>query len=86
MICRNCGRCNDDSKSKCDGCGASLVPQNKMILGILLCVFLDLIGLIIGLIMYPIGSYERNTFVIGWARAFLCELAVAIIVTIIVLL
>ena len=40
--------------------------KSKKGVGILLCMFLGLLGLIIGVLLYPSGSYERTTFIKGW--------------------
>lgn len=86
MFCHKCGREVDNDARYCSYCGADLrynsadsQPTNetgvatgvsKVWVGVLLGLFLGLIGLLIGFAMYPSGSFERQTFVRGWGIAF----------------
>ena len=52
-------------------------------MGVLFALFLGVIGLLIGMCMYPQNSYERITFVSGWIKTFVICIAVAAVFTII---
>ncbi len=60
-------------------------PQNsyyesKFGIGILLGLFLGIIGLVIGLCIYPENSYSRKTFIKGWAWAFCVCIGIVILI------
>ena len=95
MFCRRCGKYNPDNRKDCGYCGGPLSqypPQqnnyqdyssygvSKTGIGVLLGLFLGLIGLIIGVCIYPSGSYERQTFIKGWLIIFVIEIVLSIIV------
>ncbi len=44
--------------------------ESKSVIGAALAFFLGLIGLLIGLLLYPVGTYERETFLRGWIKCF----------------
>ena len=73
MFYRNCGKEIDDKAVICIHCGCSTqqipvkVPESKTGMGVLMALFLGVIGLIIGICLYPDGSYERKTFIKAWA-------------------
>ena len=88
MYCKNCGKEVNDNAVVCIHCGVaidnkpatnSLTGESKTGLGALLGIFLGLIGLIIGLCMYPSQSFERKTFMKGWGIAFAISVVVGII-------
>ena len=87
MFCKNCGKEVSDNAVVCIHCGASidktptktLSGESKTGLGALLGVFLGLIGLIIGLCMYPADSIERQTFMTGWGIAFAISVGLTLI-------
>ena len=92
MFCKNCGKEIDDKASICLNCGVA-VPKNfisgsslngnpKTLLGVVLCLTLGLLGLIIGLCMYPSGSVERETFVRGWVSMFVSLFAILVILSV----
>ena len=58
-------------------------PTSKAWLGVLLELFTGLIGLIIGLLLYKDGSYERKTFIKGWLITFFVCLGVGLLIGII---
>lgn len=60
------------------------VTEKKTTMGVILCLFLGLIGLLIGIIIYPSGSLERKTFMKGWLTTFLISLAVEIILGLVI--
>ena len=53
--------------------------ESKTAIGIVMGIFLSLIGLVVGLILYPSGSFERKTFTKGWLIAFFVMLAIEVI-------
>ncbi len=57
--------------------------KNKKVVGVLLSLFLGLIGLIIGLCLYPYNSEERNTFLNGWLLGFVISLLIGVVFVII---
>lgn len=80
MYCKFCGKEINDDAEVCVHCGKrvkEVVVQEKSSskpkygTGILLCLFLGLIGLIIGIAIYPFGSVERKTFIKGWLEAYI---------------
>ncbi|MBQ8427220.1 MAG: zinc ribbon domain-containing protein [Clostridia bacterium] len=85
MYCRNCGKEVDDNAIACPHCGCAVTRQRsgygepKTGIGALLGLFLGIIGLIIGLCLYPADTVERKTFLKGWGIAFAIEIIVVII-------
>lgn len=87
MFCRNCGKEVNDNAVVCIHCGCSLDTkkekqlsgESKTGLGVVLGIFLGLIGLIIGLCMYPAETIERKSFIKGWGIAFGVSLAIVLI-------
>lgn len=88
MYCKNCGKEIDDNAYVCIHCGVRVDNKpvqtategdSKTGLGVVMALFLGLIGLIIGLCMYKSDSYERQTFVKGWGITFAICTVVAII-------
>ena len=57
--------------------------ESKTTMGVLFALFLGVIGLLIGMCMYPQNSYERKTFVSGWIKTIVICIAVAAVFTII---
>ena len=56
------------------------VPNhNKHTMGILMGLFLGLIGLIIGVCIFPEGTTERSTFVGGWTMGFLIDCVIGLL-------
>ncbi len=58
----------------------SSVGNSKTAIGIILELFLGILGLIIGLLLYKDGTTERSTFLKGW----LIGLAVSIVLGLII--
>ena len=54
--------------------------NNKTIIGGLLAFFLGLIGLFIGMMLYPENSTERKTFIKGWTSTFIIITIIAAVV------
>ena len=53
--------------------------ESKTGIGVLLCLFFNLLGLIIGLLLYPSGTYERETMISGWIKFFVFQIVAGII-------
>ena len=53
--------------------------NSKTSVGVILGLLLGLIGLIIGLCIYPTDSYERSSFLKGWAIAFVISIILSVI-------
>lgn len=58
--------------------------QSKTGVGVLLSLFLGILGLIIGLLLYPSGSYERETFISGWLKCFIVCIIIGVILGVVV--
>ena len=95
MFCKNCGQEINDKAAICIHCGCttgnnsveeSLAGESKKGLGILMGIFLGLIGLVIGICLYPANSVERKTFIKGWGIAFAISLAVSFVLIILMVI
>ena len=60
--------------------------ENKKDVGFLLGFFLGMLGLIIGLLLYPYKTKERETFLKGWITAFIVQIVCVFVVLIIYLI
>lgn len=91
MYCPNCGNNISGNGNHCEYCGTSLKnkmsssnsynPENqtsKTIVGFILGLFLGLIGLVIGILMYPSDTLARKTFLKGWLISFALGVIVSI--------
>lgn len=91
MYCKNCGQEVNDKAVVCIHCGCSLQEEKplnhngitesgaKNTLGLLLALFLGLLGLIIGVCLYPSNSYERETFIKGWIKGFIISIIIGVV-------
>ena len=76
MFCKNCGKEINDNAAICIHCGVAVAKEksdegeSKTGIGVLMGLFLGLIGLIIGLCMYKAETVERKTFMKGWGITF----------------
>lgn len=86
MICKNCGKENPNNVIFCSECGKELSRNQENIetattskkgIGILFFLFGGFLGLIAGLLLYPINTIERKTFVAGCVS---CVIALVIII------
>lgn len=57
--------------------------EPKTAFGVILALALGLIGLIIGLVMYPEGSVARSTFLKAWLITYLVATVISVIIGII---
>lgn len=90
MYCRHCGKEVDKEAVVCIHCGKLLrqiqttAPKNKefetskMGMGVLFALLLGLIGLIIGVAIYPSGTEARDTFIKGWGITFGSAIAIVL--------
>ena len=58
-------------------------PESKTLIGALCGVFLGLVGLIIGLLLFKENTMERQTFIKGWIWAFIISAAVSMVLCIV---
>lgn len=94
MFCPKCGKEINDDAAVCVHCGRSLqqrpeenpeFQESKSGLGVVLGLFLGLIGLIIGLCLYPAGTIARKTFLKAWGITFSVCIGVAITIYVILI-
>ena len=86
MFCRNCGKLLPDDAKICPYCRHypreretnRRVGEDKHGVGIFLGFFLGLLGLIIGLLLYPFDTDERKTFLAGWIAGFIISIVIAV--------
>ena len=57
--------------------------ESKVGIGVVCGLFAGLIGLVIGLLLYKEGSYERQSFIKGWLWTFIISAAIGIVVSIV---
>ena len=94
MFCKNCGKETDENTMFCIHCGCELQDtrqikkeqnESKTGIGVIMALFLGLIGLIIGIALYPAGSYERKTFLKAFGITYGVVVGIAILIYIIVM-
>lgn len=88
-ICSNCGADLDEQRQR--ECGGrvnynerrpyeySYDKESKSFVGSMLNLFLGILGLIIGLMIYPYESFARKTFVTGWLKMLVFRILVVVI-------
>lgn len=59
--------------------------ESKTGLGVLLAILLGVIGLIVGICLYPEGSYARKSFIKAWVITFAIEIGITVLLLIILL-
>ena len=93
VYCNHCGGPLQADEKKVEPSIPSNQNQNtpdpghnepKTALGVIFGLFIGVIGLVIGLLMYPDGTVARRTFVKAWVITFVAELAVGFLLTIII--
>ena len=96
MYCVRCGKYNPDHMNKCGYCGGQLSEtkpnvnnesatnhlygESKTVVGVLLCLFLSVIGLVIGLLLYTSDTYERSSMLKGWLKCFIVQIVLGVII------
>lgn len=89
MYCKYCGKEIYDDADICIHCGRStgrqseqnqIIEEPKTGIGVLLCLFLGLIGLVIGLLLYPANTMQRQTFLKGWGWTFLFSVVFVLVI------
>ena len=96
MFCQKCGKEINDDAIVCINCGCSVkkvdpaVEMNqknysepKTGIGVLLGLFLGLIGLVIGICIYPENTVARTSFIKSWAITFGITFGISILLSII---
>lgn len=91
MFCKKCGEEINDEAVICPKCGCETgfkkdePDEPKTGIGILLGLFLGIIGLIIGLCLYKEGTVARKTFLKAWGITFAITVIAIIIIYSIIL-
>ena len=87
MFCKKCGNEVNDEAVICIHCGCELDNgktkdnnQSKTGIGVVMALFLGVIGLIIGICLYPSGTIARKTFVKAWIWTFVIGAAIVLII------
>ena len=94
MFCPKCGKEIEDDAVICVHCGRPLEmnyhvhnqnqvrPEHnepKTGLGVLMGLFLGVIGLLIGVIMFPEGTVARKTFMKAWIITFIIVTVISVV-------
>lgn len=58
--------------------------EPKTVIGVIMSIFLGVIGIVIGLLMFPEGTVSRKTFIKGWLIAFIVQTVLGVLLGIIV--
>lgn len=91
MYCAKCGtKIPNEESIVCINCGCSLEKNNikkieepdesKTGIGVLLGLFLGVVGLLIGICLYKEGTIARKTFVKSWLITYLSLIAAIVLV------
>ena len=86
MYCPKCGNEVNDDAEVCVHCGCSLTKtkpeykESKTGLGVVMALFLGIIGLIIGIMLYPSGTIARKTFIKAWCITYAIALIMIFII------
>ena len=57
--------------------------QSKTGMGVLFALLLGVIGLVVGICLYPEGTYARKTFIKSWVITYAISIVAAIVIAII---
>ena len=91
MFCKNCGNEIDDNADVCIKCGHAVKPvqenekdynEPKTEIGVLLGLFLGVIGLLI----YPANTIARKTFIKAWGITFCVSIGVILVIYLIAII
>ena len=91
MFCKKCGEQIHDEAVVCPKCGCSVeekkvpveIDEPKTGMGVVMGLFLGLIGLIIGICLYKEGTIARKTFIKSWVITFCITFIVGLIIGIV---
>jgi len=91
MYCSNCGQKVDDNAVICINCGCAInrptntnntkkeYGESKALLGVIAALFLGLIGLLIGILVYPDNTVARKTFIKAWIITYIVSIVVSML-------
>ena len=88
MYCKNCGKEINENAVVCIHCGVAVTKEHKVSedycesktgRGVLFALLLGLIGLLIGVIIYPERTIARKTFMKGWLITFIISIALVVV-------
>lgn len=90
MFCKRCGKYNTNSEPVCRYCGGELTEhqtknieessyEDKTVVGVLMALFLGVLGLLIGLLLYPAHTWERESFLSGWLKCFVVTIIIGLV-------
>ncbi len=92
MYCQNCGKEVNDNAVVCIHCGCALNSNSAPIsegasssiskTGFLLGLFLGLIGLIIGILMYK-DDHSKQVFIKSWGKGIIIAIIVSVVLSVI---
>ena len=71
MFCKNCNNEINAKAEMCPNCGVRAKKDRE---GVVFGLLFGLIALIIGLLVYPAGSFQRKTFVRACIVGWVCSL------------
>lgn len=77
-VCVHCGR-SLSGKSQTD----AKYNESKTGIAVVLALFLGLIGMIIGVCIYPEGTVARKTFIKSWLITYFVSIGVAVLLFVI---
>ncbi len=89
MLCKNCAHEVDEKATFCIYCGhklkiePTLTESNNIFeksMGVLLAIFLSIVGLIVGLLVYREDTQKREVFLIGWWIGFIANVIINVVV------
>ena len=91
MFCKKCGEEINDEAVVCPKCGCAVeenkkpaeIDKPKTGIGVVMGLFLGLIGLIIGICLYKEGTIARKTFIKSWVITYVVVIVVSVVIGII---
>ena len=92
MFCPKCGNEIDDDADVCVKCGHLVKKSSpeynvsKTGIGVVMALFLGVIGLIIGICLYPDGTLARKTFIKGCLITFAVCAGIGVIIFVIAII
>ena len=93
MYCRKCGHEIHDEAVVCVNCGCAVEENSyhakpehntsKTVVGVLFALLLGLIGLIIGICMYPEETVARKSFLKAWGITYGVSIGISLLISIV---